>query len=186
MPPLLPLPPPPPPPLAVYHIRRDRAYWARLWSTLADFWWGHVVPARQEFQAGRWEEVEQYRCGAGCGGGGVGAGYRGVERVAGLVVHVEACIACASRSISLQPCSHAALCAVLQAVADGGRHGRAAAVEQAYGAAGARHLLPAAASGDGGAVAPRLRLSLSLLCSSVFRWLIYSVLHPLFFTVMLD
>ncbi|KAI7843281.1 hypothetical protein COHA_003113 [Chlorella ohadii] len=46
---------------AVYHIRRDRAYWARLWSVLADFWWNHVVPARQEFQAGRWEEVESYR-----------------------------------------------------------------------------------------------------------------------------
>ncbi|EFN59566.1 hypothetical protein CHLNCDRAFT_132898 [Chlorella variabilis] len=46
---------------AVYHIRRDRAYWARLWEVLADFWWNNVVPARQEFQAGRWEEVEQYR-----------------------------------------------------------------------------------------------------------------------------
>jgi hypothetical protein len=48
-------------PPAVYHIRRDRAYWGRLWGVLADFWWSHVVPARQEFAAGRWEEVEQYR-----------------------------------------------------------------------------------------------------------------------------
>ncbi|KAL4434638.1 hypothetical protein ABPG77_002761 [Micractinium sp. CCAP 211/92] len=46
---------------AVYHIRRDRQYWGQLWSVLAEFWWNHVVPARQEFQAGRWEEVEQYR-----------------------------------------------------------------------------------------------------------------------------
>lgn len=45
----------------VFHIRRDPAYWACLWDVLADFWWSHVVPARHEFKAGRWEEVEQYR-----------------------------------------------------------------------------------------------------------------------------
>jgi hypothetical protein len=68
-----------PPPPAVYHIQRDRAYWGRLWGVLADFWWNHVVPARQEFAAGRWEEVEQYRFVGWCGPGwvvGGGALYR--------------------------------------------------------------------------------------------------------------
>jgi len=27
-------------------VRRDRRYWRLLWQVLADFWWGHVAPAR--------------------------------------------------------------------------------------------------------------------------------------------
>ena len=45
----------------VYHIRRDRAYWAAAFDVLAEFWWGHVVPARQAHERGALAEVEQYR-----------------------------------------------------------------------------------------------------------------------------
>ena len=31
---------------AVYHIKRDRAYWNKCWRALADFWWDHIVPGR--------------------------------------------------------------------------------------------------------------------------------------------
>ena len=48
----------------VYHIRRDRAYWAAAFDVLAEFWWGHDVPARQAYERGAVEEVEQYRPGA--------------------------------------------------------------------------------------------------------------------------
>lgn len=34
-------PPCPIPPAPVYHIKRDRAYWSRLWGVLAEFWWHH-------------------------------------------------------------------------------------------------------------------------------------------------
>ncbi|GAB4816198.1 hypothetical protein N2152v2_003244 [Parachlorella kessleri] len=31
----------------LYHIRRDRDYWAACFGVLSEFWWNHVVPARQ-------------------------------------------------------------------------------------------------------------------------------------------
>lgn len=49
----------------VYHIRRDRAYWAAAFDVLAEFWWSHVVPGRQCYERGALGEVERYRCGPG-------------------------------------------------------------------------------------------------------------------------
>lgn len=44
---------------AIYHIRRDREFWALIWPALAEFWWYHVVPARMaKDDAAR----ELYRC----------------------------------------------------------------------------------------------------------------------------
>ena len=32
---------------ALYHIPRDRAYWRDLFAVLSDFWWAHVIPAKE-------------------------------------------------------------------------------------------------------------------------------------------
>lgn len=31
---------------ALFHVRRDREYWAAIQSVMGEFWWGNVVPAR--------------------------------------------------------------------------------------------------------------------------------------------
>jgi putative phage-type endonuclease len=47
---------------ASFRVHRDRAYWSACFSVLADFWWAHVVPARQARDAGRSpEDVEAFR-----------------------------------------------------------------------------------------------------------------------------
>ncbi len=46
----------------MYLIPRDRAYWGRVLPVLADFWWGHVVPARLHLErGGSLEELERFR-----------------------------------------------------------------------------------------------------------------------------
>ena len=47
---------------AMFHVRRDRAYWAACVEVLADFWWANLVPAKHALAAGKRELVEQYRC----------------------------------------------------------------------------------------------------------------------------
>eukprot|EP00887_Chlorella_sp_A99_P003016 scaffold9.g3016.t1 len=37
----------------LYHIERDREYWALCFEVLAEFWWNHVVPARQAAERGK-------------------------------------------------------------------------------------------------------------------------------------
>ena len=34
----------------VFHIERDRAYWAEAWPVISEFWWLHVVPARSHLR----------------------------------------------------------------------------------------------------------------------------------------
>jgi putative phage-type endonuclease len=42
---------------ALFHIRRDRAYWSACFAVLAEFWWQHAVPARQAAEAGAGREA---------------------------------------------------------------------------------------------------------------------------------
>jgi uracil-DNA glycosylase len=47
---------------ASYYIPRDRQYWAAAYDVLSEFWWAHVVPARQARETGAGvEELEQWR-----------------------------------------------------------------------------------------------------------------------------
>lgn len=47
---------------AAFQVERDREYWAAAFEVLAEFWWLHVVPARQAHDAGASrEEIEAYR-----------------------------------------------------------------------------------------------------------------------------
>jgi putative phage-type endonuclease len=47
---------------ASYYIPRDRQYWAAAYDVLSEFWWAHVVPARQAREKGAGvEELEQWR-----------------------------------------------------------------------------------------------------------------------------
>lgn len=47
---------------ASYYIPRDRRYWAAAFDVLSEFWWAHVVPARQARERGAGvEELEQWR-----------------------------------------------------------------------------------------------------------------------------
>lgn len=47
---------------ATYHINRDRAYWAAAFEMLSQFWWAHVVPARQAREQGATlSDLEQWR-----------------------------------------------------------------------------------------------------------------------------
>ena len=45
----------------VYHIRRDRGYWATMYEVLADFWWQHVVPAKHALAEGRPADMQAFR-----------------------------------------------------------------------------------------------------------------------------
>ena len=31
---------------AVFHVQRDKEYWARCFTALSEFWYGHVLPGR--------------------------------------------------------------------------------------------------------------------------------------------
>jgi putative phage-type endonuclease len=42
---------------ALFHVRRDRAYWSACFAVLAEFWWQHAVPARQAAEAGAGREA---------------------------------------------------------------------------------------------------------------------------------
>ena len=47
---------------AAFLVRRDRNYWAACFDVLAEFWWAHVVPARQAHDRGAPEaEVQAFR-----------------------------------------------------------------------------------------------------------------------------
>jgi uracil-DNA glycosylase len=47
---------------AAFHIPRDRQYWAACFDVLAEFWWAHVVPARQAHERGAGDaEVQALR-----------------------------------------------------------------------------------------------------------------------------
>jgi putative phage-type endonuclease len=47
---------------ASFQVERNEEYWAAAFEILAEFWWGHVVPARQAHDAGATrEEIEAYR-----------------------------------------------------------------------------------------------------------------------------
>ena len=47
---------------ASFQVGRDREYWGAVFEVLAEFWWAHVVPARQAYDAGAdMGEVEAYR-----------------------------------------------------------------------------------------------------------------------------
>jgi putative phage-type endonuclease len=47
---------------ASFQVERNQEYWAAAFEILAEFWWGHVVPARQAHDAGcSMEEIESYR-----------------------------------------------------------------------------------------------------------------------------
>jgi putative phage-type endonuclease len=47
---------------ASFQVKRNEEYWAAAFEILAEFWWGHVVPARQAKDAGcSREEIEAYR-----------------------------------------------------------------------------------------------------------------------------
>lgn len=45
---------------SLFRVFRDRAYWELIYSILCDFWWGNVVPAREEVLLGREEEARAY------------------------------------------------------------------------------------------------------------------------------
>ncbi len=45
---------------ALYHIRRDRAYWKDLYSALSEFWWECIVPAKHCIDSGGLD-YEKYR-----------------------------------------------------------------------------------------------------------------------------
>ncbi len=36
----------------IFHIPRDRQYWLHCFEVLADFWWGHVIPAKHALALG--------------------------------------------------------------------------------------------------------------------------------------
>ena len=47
---------------AAFRVERNREYWNAAFEVLAEFWWAHVVPARQAHDAGASrEEIEAYR-----------------------------------------------------------------------------------------------------------------------------
>lgn len=47
---------------ALFHMPRDARYWALCFEVLAEFWWEHVVPARQEMEQGASAlDVERFR-----------------------------------------------------------------------------------------------------------------------------
>lgn len=47
---------------AAFLITRDRDYWAAAFAVLAEFWWSHVVPARQAYEQGAsTDEIESLR-----------------------------------------------------------------------------------------------------------------------------
>ena len=47
---------------AAFQVKRNEEYWAAAFEILAEFWWGHVVPARQAYDAGATrEEIEAFR-----------------------------------------------------------------------------------------------------------------------------
>lgn len=47
---------------SAFYIPRDREYWGAAFDVLAEFWWVHVVPARQAYDSGAsLEEVMSYR-----------------------------------------------------------------------------------------------------------------------------
>lgn len=47
---------------ALFHIKRDRKYWAECYLVLSEFWYGHVIPAKHA-QAADFsiEELETFR-----------------------------------------------------------------------------------------------------------------------------
>ena len=45
---------------AVYHIKRDRRYWADVFEVLADFWWAHLIPAKHALAAGLPEDAQRF------------------------------------------------------------------------------------------------------------------------------
>lgn len=48
---------------SLQHIKRDRDYWHKVYTVLAEFWWGHLIPAKHALAAGDMEAALSYRCG---------------------------------------------------------------------------------------------------------------------------
>ena len=46
---------------ALFHVKRDRAYWAACFDVLSEFWWAHLVPAKHALASGNRALAEQYR-----------------------------------------------------------------------------------------------------------------------------
>lgn len=46
---------------ALYHIKRDRAYWKDVYTVLAEFWWESVVPAKHLLQDGDNNSIDLLR-----------------------------------------------------------------------------------------------------------------------------
>ncbi|KAK9817240.1 hypothetical protein WJX72_011650 [[Myrmecia] bisecta] len=46
---------------AIYHIPRDRIYWAMCFDVLSEFWWAHVIPAKHLLAEGRDQEALAHR-----------------------------------------------------------------------------------------------------------------------------
>lgn len=44
---------------ALFHIKRDRAYWKDLYAVLSDFWWNNVMPAKDCLSKGL--DYEEFR-----------------------------------------------------------------------------------------------------------------------------
>ncbi|KAJ4751872.1 hypothetical protein LUZ62_086277 [Rhynchospora pubera] len=45
---------------SIFRVNRDRAYWELIHRILHDFWWGHVVPAREAVLLGKVEAVKAF------------------------------------------------------------------------------------------------------------------------------
>jgi hypothetical protein len=113
---------------AIYHVRRDRAYWGRCFEVLAEFWWSHVVPARQAHGQGRSDELEDLRC---------PFLLRPAVRLAGAAAYIDSSVGGCRRRLMLcgSPAPQAEQAARAYEGAD--------ELEQAHGAGGARDLLQA-------------------------------------------
>ena len=46
---------------ALFHVARDRAYWAACFEVLSEFWWAHLVPAKHALGAGQRALALEYR-----------------------------------------------------------------------------------------------------------------------------
>ena len=48
---------------SLFHIKRDQQYWSLCFHALAEFWWGHVIPAKHILAGGNTDAsaVELYR-----------------------------------------------------------------------------------------------------------------------------
>jgi hypothetical protein len=63
----------------IYHLRRDRDYWAACFELLSEFWWAHVVPAKIARDAGDLAAVRALRWETQFGWGGI-LGARWIDR----------------------------------------------------------------------------------------------------------